>query len=82
MHGRRFRGRLTLRKNWMKCLFMLEDAAAFSGNTDINLEGASEMAYSDRKHWREMKRHKRELIGAGQVQIKSHLIVCDLLKFG
>jgi len=36
----------------MKCL--LEDAAAFSGNTDyINLKGASEMA-SGRKHWREM----------------------------
>lgn len=46
----------------MKCL--LEDAAAFTGNTDINLDGASEMA-SDRKLWREMIRHKREFIGAG-----------------
>ena len=59
-HGRRSRGRP--RKNWMKCL--LEDAAAFTGNTDINLDGASEMA-SDRKLWREMIRHKREFIGAG-----------------
>ena len=59
-HGRRSRGRP--RKNWMKCL--LEDAAAFTGNSDIDLEGASEMA-SDRKLWREMIRHKREFIGAG-----------------
>ena len=59
-HGRRSRGRP--RKNWMKCL--LEDAAAFTGNTDIDLDGASEMA-SDRKLWREMIRHKREFIGAG-----------------
>ena len=45
----------------MKCL--LEDAAAFSGNTDINLKGASEMA-SGRKHWREMtsgRKHWREM---------------------
>ena len=34
------------------------------GNTEIDLEGASEMA-SDRKHWREMIRHKREFIGTG-----------------
>ena len=48
----------------MKCLFMLEDAAAFSGNTDIDLEGASEMAsVSDRKHWSwEMIRHKLEFV--------------------
>ena len=46
----------------MKCL--LEDAAAFTGNTDIDLDRASEMA-SDRKLWREMIRHKREFIGAG-----------------
>ena len=59
-HGRRSRGRP--RRNWMKCL--LEDAAAFTGNTDIDLEGASEMA-SDRQLWREMIRHKREFIGAG-----------------
>ena len=59
-HGRRSRGRP--RKNWMKCL--LEDVAAFTGNTDIDLEGASEIA-SDRKLWREMIRHKREFIGAG-----------------
>ena len=50
------------RKNWMK--YLLEDAATFTGNTDIDLEGASEMA-SDRKLWREMIRHKREFIGAG-----------------
>ena len=42
-YGRRSRGRP--RKNWMKCL--LEDAAAFTGNTDINLEEVNEMA-SDR----------------------------------
>ena len=48
----------------MKCL--LEDAAAFTGNTDIDLEGASEMA-SDRLLWREMIRHKREFIGAGHL---------------
>ena len=48
----------------MKCL--LEDAAAFTENTDIDLEGASEMASDpDRKLWREMIRHKREFIGAG-----------------
>ena len=59
-HGRRSRGRP--RKNWMKCL--LEDAAAFSGNTDIDLKGASEMA-SDHKHWKEMINHKWEFISAG-----------------
>ncbi len=48
-HGRRSRGRP--RKNWMKCL--LEDAAAFTGNADIDLQAASEMA-SDRKLWREI----------------------------
>ena len=52
----------------IKVLFitLLEDAAAFTGNTDsdMDLEGASEMA-SDRKLWREMIRHKRESIGAG-----------------
>ena len=58
-HGRRYRGRP--RNNWMKCL--LEDAAAISGNTDIDLEGASEMV-SEGKHWRKMIRHKREFIGA------------------
>ena len=59
-HGRRSRGRP--RKNWIKCL--QEDAAAFSGNTDIDLEGSpSEMA-SDRKLWREIIRHKRGFVGA------------------
>ena len=43
---------------------MQEDAAAFSGNTDIDLEGPSEMA-SDRKLWREIIRHKRGFVGAG-----------------
>ena len=59
-HGRRSRS--PPRKSWMKCL--LEDAAAFTENTHIDLEGASEMA-SDRKLWREMICHKREFIGAG-----------------
>ena len=58
-HGRRYRGRPI--KKWMKCL--LEDVAVFSGNTDIDLEGASEMV-SDRKHWRKMIRPEREFIGA------------------
>ena len=48
--------------NWMKRL--LEYAAAFSGNTDIDLKGASEMA-SDHKHWKEMINHKWEFISAG-----------------
>ena len=62
-HGRRSRGRP--RKNWLK--YLLENAAAFTGNTDIDLllEGASEVA-SNRKLWRKMIRHKQEFIGAGQ----------------
>ena len=59
-HRRRSRGHPG--KNWMKCL--LEDAAAFSGNTDIDLEGASEMV-SDCKHWKEMINHKWEFISVG-----------------
>ena len=47
-------------------VLLLEDAAAFTGNTDIDLEGANEMAI-DRKLWREMIRHKREFIGAGHL---------------
>ena len=58
-HGSRSRGRP--RNNLMKCL--LENAAAFTGNTDKDLKGASEMA-GDHKLWREMIRHKREFIGA------------------
>ena len=55
----------------MKCL--LKDAAAFSVNIDIDLEGASEMA-SDRKHWREMIQHKLEFIGAGNSNDRGDLI--------
>ena len=55
----------------MKCL--MKDTAAFSGNIDIDLEGASEMA-SDRKHWREMIQHKREFIGAGHSNDRGNLI--------
>ena len=59
-HGRRSRGRP--RRNWQKCV--LEDAASFSGEADIQLDKAKELA-KDRKHWREMIRHKREFLGAG-----------------
>ena len=55
----------------MKCL--LEDAAAFSRNTDIDLEGASEIA-SDRKHWKEMINHKWEFISAGHSNDRGDLI--------
>ena len=47
---------------------LLEDAAVFSGNTDIDLEGAIEMA-SDCKYWRKVIRHKREFIGAAATRI-------------
>ena len=59
-HGRRSRGRP--RRNWQKCV--QEDAASFSGEADIQLDKAKELA-KDRKHWREMIRHKREFLGAG-----------------
>ena len=57
---------------WNVCS-LLEGAGAFTGNTDIDLEGASEMA-SDRKLWREMIRHKREFIGAGHLNKWGDLI--------
>ena len=52
---------------------MLEDAEAFSGNTNIDLEGASEMA-CDCKLWRKMIRHKREFICAGHSNDRGDLI--------
>jgi hypothetical protein len=59
-HGKRSRGRP--RRSWQKCV--LEDLAVFSGDPDIELDKAKELAI-DRKHWREMIRHKREHLGAG-----------------
>lgn len=59
-HGKRSRGRP--RKTWQKCV--LEDAAIFSGKPDIVLDKVKELA-GDRKHWREMIRHKRKFLGAG-----------------
>ena len=59
-HGKRSRGRP--RRNWQKCV--LEDAATFSGEADIQLDKAKELA-QHRTHWREMIRHKREFLGAG-----------------
>ena len=59
-HGKISRGRP--RKTWQKCV--LEDAGLFSGDPDIVLDEVKELA-RDRKHWREMIRHKRKFIGAG-----------------
>ena len=65
VHGRRSRSRP--RKNWAKCL--LEDAAAFSGNTDLDLEGASDLAsVCKHLHWRKIMRHQQEFIGAEKRQ--------------
>ena len=59
-HGKRSRGRP--RKNWLNCV--IEDVAAFSGFQNLVLDKVKEMA-EDRKHWREIIRHKREFLGAG-----------------
>ena len=76
-HGKGSRGRP--RKNRQKCV--LEDAAAFTGfqknvldkvEVELELEETAE----DLNHWREIIRHKRELLGAG------HSNNCgDLIKF-
>lgn len=59
-HGKRSRGRP--RTSWQKCV--LEDASVFLKDPDIVLDKVKELA-SDRKHWRETIRHKREFLGAG-----------------
>ena len=59
-HGKRSRGRP--RKNWLNCV--MEDAAVFTGFQNLVLDKVKEMA-EDRKHWREIIRHKREFLGAG-----------------
>ena len=59
-HGKRSRGRP--RTTWQKCV--LEDASVFLKDPDIVLDKVKELA-GDRKHWREMIRHKREFLGAG-----------------
>ena len=57
-----YRSRGRPRITWQKCV--LEDAAEFSGKPGIVFEEVKELA-GDRKHRREMIRHKREFIGAG-----------------
>ena len=42
----------------------MEDAAAFTGFQNLVLDKVKEMA-EDRKHWREIIRHKWEFLGAG-----------------
>ena len=59
-HGKRSRGRP--RKNWLNCV--MEDAAALTGFQNLVLNKVKEMA-EDRKHWREIIRHKREFLDAG-----------------
>ena len=59
-HGKRSRGRP--RKNWLNCV--MEGAAAFTGFQNLVLDKVKEKA-EDRKHWREMIRHKREFLSAG-----------------
>ena len=59
-HGKRSRGRP--RKSWTNCV--REDAASFTGIPDIDFNGMKQRAM-DRKHWRDMIRHKRDFIGAG-----------------
>lgn len=59
-YGKRTRGRP--RKSWLSCI--VEDANNFTGNGNLKLEEVRELAL-DRKHWREMIRHKRVFVGAG-----------------
>ena len=42
----------------------MEDAAAFTEFKNLVLDKVKEMA-EDRKHWREIIRHKREFLGTG-----------------
>ena len=59
-YGKRSRGRP--RKAWIACV--KEDAANFSGIVDVDIGEVEELAH-DRKHWREMIRHKRDFICTG-----------------
>ena len=59
-YGKRSRGRP--RKSWLACV--KEDAANFTGNADIDIGEAEQLAF-DRIHWREMIRHRRVFQGAG-----------------
>ena len=71
-HGRRSRSRQ--RKKRVNCLLKDSAAQPYAGNTDIDLEEANEMA-SDRKPWRGMIQHKRELIfTAGHSNDRGELI--------
>ena len=59
-YGKRKRGRP--KKSWEACI--KEDAAVFTDRPDIDIEQAKELAF-DRRHWREMIRHRRVFVGAG-----------------